>query len=338
MRVTKDHIFMFRIVKKKSQRPVTLEEHFHRRNRILIKRRLGGVGDILAQRMMFEDVSKSFEGAELYYACPDNFLFFAGDHPYCHLLRLGDLNERCFGVVYDITTACAIHESKYGPHNTMNRSDIWAAVCGIELTNHKMYLKTDDQSKIDFYGQKLKSINPESKPIVLLAPHSLNDEFGIPKSMTDEQIRGVVNYLRNTGHLVVSMHNRNLDILDELGVYQFVNVSYDEWLYIVWLVDYVISVDTGTFHMAGGLGKPMVAFFTFVDGLVYSKYYDCVLVQKHRDSGGWDCGPCYILTCCPKSDELRKPCCTEVEAQSIIDGFEMLKSQKSGRILLKSFS
>ena len=66
--------------------------------------------------------------------------------------------------------------------------------------------------------------------------------------------------------------------------------------------------------------------FSFTDGKVYGKYYDFVLVQKHRDNGDWECGPCFNLTLCPKTQSFPKPCLTELTSEDIIQG--LLKAQK----------
>lgn len=312
---------MFRLVKKKQTEPVTLREHSERRNRVLLRRRAGGVGDILMQRMMMEDMSQTFDGLRLFFTCPDTYLFFAERNPYVSTVRLAEVIDRDYGIIYDITTACRVHESRLGGRNRTHRSDIWAAFCGCTLTNHRMHLRADDPEATKMLKESLKLRNPEGKPTVLIAPHSQNDLFGTAKSLTNLQIAGLVRHLHSTGHKVISVHNSHIEILSMLGVDQYVNVPSETWLYLTALSDYVVTVDTGTFHMAGGLGKPMVGVFTFTDGKVYGKYYDFILVQKHRDDG-WDCGPCFVVTSCPKSDEPRKPCCTELRPKEIVAGFE----------------
>jgi ADP-heptose:LPS heptosyltransferase len=90
------------------------------------------------------------------------------------------------------------------------------------------------------------------------------------------------------------------------------------------LADYVISVDTSAFHLAGGLKKPLMGIFTFADGKVYGKYFNFVLVQKHRDNGNWDCGPCYNFSICPKSPLKVKPCLTELKYDDFMIGIQKL--------------
>jgi ADP-heptose:LPS heptosyltransferase len=91
-------------------------------------------------------------------------------------------------------------------------------------------------------------------------------------------------------------------------------------------MDYMITVDTAAFHLAGGLRKPLCGIFTFADGKVYGKHYDFTLVQKHRDNGNWECGPCFKFGNCIKSRKQLKPCLTEITETEIISGIdEMFK-------------
>jgi hypothetical protein len=76
--------------------------------------------------------------------------------------------------------------------------------------------------------------------------------------------------------------------------------------------------------LAGELKKPLVGVFTFADGKVYGRYYDFVLVQKHRDNGDWDCGPCYNWGNCTKTEKVPKPCLTEITAEMIIEGVDKM--------------
>ena len=308
---------MLKLIKKKIQ-PISLKDHFLRRNKILIKRRFGGSGDILMQRMMFENFRTQFPHLEFSWAVPYEFIGMAYEHPYVETLEVNAVDDEKFGIIYDISTACRVYENKYYPP-MIHRSDIWAAHCGIELTTHNMHLTVDKQ-EIREIASLMKLINSENKPSVLLAVHSTDDEFGLCKTLTDEQIINVVKQLRDLDFHVFSLHSSPLPIYERLNVDQFTNLTSKQWMAVVSLVDYVISVDTSTFHMAGGLKKPLVGIFSFTDGKVYGKYYDFALVQKHRDNGNWDCGPCFTYCFCPKSKTFPKPCLTELTADEIIQG------------------
>lgn len=325
---------MFKLVKKQVKKPISLRDHYQRRNKVLVKRRCGGFGDILVQRMMFEDMSAT--GMDITFACPLYYLHMAKNHPFAKAIRIEDAKEEEFGVVYDITTVCRVHEAKMGDNNKDNRSDIWAAHCGIELKNHNMFLAANEKVVEQFRDYY------RGKKTVLLATQSTNDEFGMAKSLTNEQIEALVDGLRKLGYHPISVHNEIQAVYESLGVEQFTDLDIDPWIALVAAADFIISVDTGTFHIAGGLKKPLVGVFSFTDGKVYGKYYDFVLVQKHRDNGDWDCGPCFNVGFCPKSTEIMKPCMTTISANDILQGLVVASKmshseendRKKGRIAL----
>jgi len=311
---------MLKLVKKKVKKPVSLKDHQERRNKILIKRRSGGYGDILVQRMLFEDFSQAFPGAEITFACPAQYVEMAKNHPFATAIDLGSVNEDVYGVVYDLSTACRVHENRQGIDNKDNRSDIWAAHCGVTLTNHNMMLKPD-ANVLDQCREAFKRYNKEGKPAILVASASSDDQCGIAKSLTYNQISDVVKALRDIGCYVFTIHSDKQVVYDNLGVDQIFSIHQQAWIAMVELADAVISVDTGTFHIAAGLKKPLIGIFSFTNGKLYGKYYDFVLVQKHRDNGDWDCGPCFNMIACPKSKEAQKPCLTELSSSDILRGF-----------------
>jgi hypothetical protein len=317
---------MFKLVKKKPKKPISLREHYNRRNKVLIKRRGGGFGDILMQRMIFEDMKNQFPELQVFFTCPNQYLEMAKNHPYCEAIDLNIIKDEDYGIIFDISTCCRVHETRYGAENTLHRSDIWAEFCGIKLENHNMHLKSDpEMNKI--CRQALDHYNKDNKPAILLAtqsshamPNGDKDDFGISKSLLASQIKDVVNSLKDD-YFLYTVHYERQAIYDELSVIQINGIHPQAWISLVDLADCVISVDTATFHVAGGLKKPLVGVFTFTDGKIYGKYYDFILVQKHRDNKNWDCGPCFNLGFCPKTNQYPKPCLTELSSNDILQGF-----------------
>ena len=304
----------FKLIKKKKS--ISLKEHYLRRNKVLIKRRVGGFGDILMQRMLFEDFKIQFPSIDFDWLVPYEFIGMARNHPYVTTLEAdaanNNIDEEKYGAVYDVSKVCTLNESKF---QHLHRSDIWSAHCGVKLNKHEMHLTA---SKEDFF--------PENKATILLAAHSTHnqpegtDNFGLCKSLTDEQILYTVKALQELDFNVCSLHDCELPIYEKLGIQQFINLPSDLWFNTVNSADYIISIDTSTFHLAGGLKKPLVGVFSFTDGKVYGKYYDFVLVQKHRDNGDWECGPCFLYDSCLKCSSYPKPCLSEISPRDILQG------------------
>jgi ADP-heptose:LPS heptosyltransferase len=299
--------------------PLNPKEYSKIMNKVLIIRRIGGLGDILMHRMMFEDFKRILPGCHLTFACPKKFHDVVLDHPFLDAVIDSEsitINE--YAVIYDTTSACARYEIAMAPFSGKNRSDIWANHCGIELKKHKMYIKIDENLLCNVKKQ-ISILNPTQKPTVLFTPISAM----LNKNLTSKHIKDIVVELRNRGLFVYSTHTGLIVEFQELNV-PILQGDLKEWMTYVAAADYVVSVDTSVFHLAGGLSKPLTGIFTFTDGKVYGLHYDFVLVQKHRDNKNWDCGPCYNWTKCPKSNKNLKPCLTELTNNDILIGIDKM--------------
>lgn len=316
------------------QPPMSLREFHQKRNRVLIIRHARGLGDILTQRMIFEDFKRVMPDMHLTYACPKPYFDAIRDHPFVdEVVDSAQINKNNFLISYDISSCCVKWECANAPHADKNRSDIWAEHCGVILTRHNMHVPFITQDMIQFgmfqvrqaRGMSPKIFDPKS-PNILFAPMA----FDNLRTLTDDQVTGVVKYLKNKGYFVYSTHNTNIPLLKELGVPVLSGYSMPQWFSFIHAADYVVSADTATFHYAGGIKKPLVGIFTHADGKYRGRYYDFVLVQKHRDNGDWPCGPCYNHAMCTHPEgkicgnEESKPCLTKLTVQDIIDGIEKM--------------
>ena len=279
-------------------------------------RKSGGLGDIMMMRMMFEDFKRHNPESELTFACPVTYHDVVRDHPYIDRVvdsKTVDLTE--YTVSYDCSVACEKYETRVAPLSDKHRSDIWAERCGMTLTNHNMYLSVDEvateqcRKKLETYREV------QEGPIILFAPLSTMES----RNLSPCQMNGVVEGLRSLGCVVVGSHHKTIkgllapalcppSLLELVG---FINAA-----------DYIVSVDTGTFHVAGGLDKPMVGIFSWADGKTRGKWFNrWILVQRHRDNGNWECGPCFLFDQCPKVPRsvLRKPCITEITSNEVVE-------------------
>lgn len=298
-------------------RTITLRQFHQCRNKILIIRHMGGLGDIFMQCMMFEDFKSLHPELEIVFACPQQYHDVVANHPYIdEILDSNKVNAQDYLISYNTSTACTRYECRIAPFSSEHRSDIWAWHCGVKLTKHNMHLTIPDSSKEFGYKCINAARNGHTGPSVLVCPFSAIAD----KDLTESQTRGLIKELQDMGCFVCITHTAPTKYLSKLDVPVFTNTSILDWMGIVNTVDYVISVDTAGFHCAGGLGKPLMGIFTFADGKVYGKYFDFVLVQRHRDNGDWDCGPCYNWAKCPKSQGSPKPCLTTLTVEMFADG------------------
>ena len=300
----------------------TLREFWERRNIILIKRNVWAVGDFFMHRMVFEDIKKLNSEIQVHFACPAMFFPILQDHPFIDKLvdsEIIQINE--YPVTYDNSNSCVDYENIHGGSCVVHRSDIWAGHCGLTLTNHNMHLTIDPHSK-ERAIKRISELNTENKPTILFSPYSTNAS----KNMTDYQIRILVNYLREKNCFVFAMHLHTSPILDELKVPIITNASMFDLVAFVNESDYIVTTDTAFYHIAGGLGKPLLGIFGYINGKIYGKYYQSEFIQKHKDNGDWDCGPCgYHFHICPKPKKFDKHACIyEISPEMIRDGVDRM--------------
>jgi ADP-heptose:LPS heptosyltransferase len=303
----------------KLYRSLGLAEFYEKRNKVLIIRAVGGLGDIFMHRMMFADFKRLIPDAEIHFACPRDYHAALIDHPFIDVILDSTKVEKSDYILsYNTTTACGRYEMRMAPFSDLHRSDIWAGHCGVRLENHDMHisLTSDEIAK----GRSLIDGERDGEgPVVVFCPISAMSN----KNLLDWQRRGVVDGLRERGCCVVGLHHTPIP-----GIPTISGVKIREWMSVLYNADYVVSVDTAAFHCAGGMGKPLVGVFTFSDGLVYGKYYDFTLVQRHRSNDpSWTCGPCYNFTACPKTKMNPKPCLTELSVEMILAGFDEMRGK-----------
>lgn len=296
----------------------SLADVYKNRDKILIVRSVGGLGDILMHRMMFEDFKIAMPSVKITFACPPQYIPAVTDHPFLHeVVDCRTVDASPFIVKYNTSSACGRYEMSIAPLADKNRSDIWAEHCGLMLTKHNMHINLEEEY-VEFGKRKLRELS--NKPIVLISPVSAM----IGKNLLFHQLEGLVKELRKMDLFVCAIHNKSIPDCDRLQVPVISGISIRQWMGVINQADYVISVDSSCFHCAGGMGKPLVGIFTFADGVVYGKYYDFFLVQKHRKDGNWSCGPCYEWSKCPKSMNIQKPCLTELTSEMIVDKAKLM--------------
>lgn len=296
-------------------RTMSLKDFYERRNKVLIFRGCGGLGDIFMHRMMFEDVKRLMPDAELHFACPKYYHEAVKDHPFIdRVLDSSHVDRNDYIAFYNTTTACGRAEMKLAPFSGPHRSDIWSAHCGFLLTKHNMHISLTDEEKAE--GRRLiKEHRDRNGPCVIFMPVSAQEN----KNLLEHQIKGAVEGIRDRGLCVVGLHDIPIWNLLKNDIPMITTKKIRQWMGVIHEADYVLSVDTAGFHCAGGMGKPLVGVFTWADGEVYGKYYDFFLVQRHRNSDpNWTCGPCYNWGNCPKTKDYLKPCLTEITPEMIL--------------------
>jgi hypothetical protein len=326
---------IFGLKNKNQLQQLSIRDFHGKRNKILLIRNARGIGDILNCRMLFKNFKTLMPDLHLTFACFGKYKELVEGHPYLDaVVDVEHVRKNEYIVSYDISRCCINYESQMMGQNKKHRCEIWAEHCGLPLQTTDMMLPFIDKKVMQSCYLELKqtkaaSLQKHNKngKSVLLAP--LAYEF--LRSLTKQQLTGTVELLRKKNLFVYGVHNCGIPLLRELEVPVLSGKSLAEWMGYIHAADYVVTVDTGTFHYAGGINKPMVGIFTHVDGKLRGKYYDFILVQKHRDNGDWPCGPCYNYLYCthkkcenPKDLTTLRPCVTELTLGEIETGVDKM--------------
>lgn len=300
-------------VKPMAIKSFTLPEFIEKRNNILILRNHGGLGDIFMHRMMFEDFKILSPDCKITFALPAQYHDAVKDHPFLdHIADCNKIDRQDFPVSYNTSKACIRYELKIAPLSDKHRSDIWADQCGLTLQNHNMHIILSEEEKQRGKDLIEKHRNSDG-PIVIFAPISAMKA----KNLNDSQQKTIINHLKEKGCCIIGLHSKEIPSLPTIC-----DINIREWMAVLNAANYVVSVDTAAFHCAGGLKKPLTGIFTFADGKVYGKYFDFVLIQKHRDDG-WACGPCYEWAKCPHPGKV-KPCLAQIDKKMLCIGLDKM--------------
>lgn len=302
-------------------RGLSIAEFYEKRNKILIIRNVGGLGDIFMHRMIFEDIKLMMPDAEIHFCCPSYYHDAVKDHPYIDkILDYKDIDKNNYIISYNTTTACGRTEMRFAPLSGPHRSDIWANHCGFNLTRHNMHITISDEEKTEA-NRVIEEQCGQKTPTVAICPVSAMQNKNLLENQLVELTRGLKERKLN----YFCLHNNPVNICYRNNIPLIIESRIRIWMAILNQADYVISVDTAAFHCAGGMGKPLVGIYTFADGQVYGKYYDFFIVQKHRNTDPcWTCGPCYNWGNCIKTTNNPKPCLTEITSEMMLSAVDSM--------------
>ena len=291
----------------------SLREFNDRKNEILFYRSLGGLGDILMHRMVFEDFKKINPETKIYFACPPKYHDALIDHPYLDgVLDYQKISITDYLMWFNTSACCGRYETATAPYCDKHRSDIWAEFSGVKLTSHEMHIRMTEE-ELQFGRDAIKKVRNKEGPSIVICPISAMSS----KNLTIQMLKDIANEPLLKDYFLFGLHAVPI----EANIPTIHGVSTREWMSILSSVDYVISVDTAAFHFAGGIKKPLTGIFSWADGKIYGKYYPSAsIVQLHRDNyKELPCCPCYNYGSCPLTKEPVKPCLTNITHSMIME-------------------
>ena len=285
------------------------------KRRILIRRDVGGAGDILMHRPLFKGVKERYPGYEIVFAVPERYIPLVRDHPYIDRVisteeSKGGRYERTFNTL----GKAAAYEFSKVPFVDKHRAELWAVYLRTQLTEYDGHMNfTRDEVK---FAQKFFA--PYKGMKVGFAPVSAHPS----KNIEREKVQEVINRLSNQGCHCFIFHNEPLGY-KSYGKGIDVNVGIREWMVLAEGMDVIVTVATSMFHVANLLHIPTVAIFGVEDLAVFGKFFpEMIPLQRTRKDPDWPFCPCWNWADCklrPRGDRghFPLPCLNSITATEI---------------------
>lgn len=270
--------------------------------KLLVIRKLGGLGDILMISALFPDLFEQFPDIEITFAVPEPYQTLFENHgtklnviphsmvygPYkghygpdsrYHKAGIQKWALDEFDVIEDISFPCAHWETLMKKYKATdgetglkwrNRMDRWSRWMGFELKNPRTIINlTADE----IYQQQHSLSDGTSRPTVVWSPISAKENRSYP------WWREVRSKLEADGFNVWFLHNRDMGEGKTMA-----NLSFREYGATVAAADIVLTMDTATFHWGGLLGKKTIGLFNLLLGMSHAKFYPTAEVMQFCDT------------------------------------------------------
>lgn len=311
---------------------VSMLEDYNDGGRILVLRKLGGLGDILMQSQIFPEIRKRYPKSEINFAIPKVYhSIFDGCRDIDRIIDKADIESRLYKIVAaaefdfisDITSSCVVgeHEDlKSQGFISRSRQEIWAESMGLFDGEYKETSIVIPESEV---LQARKKYFPEvSKPIVCVSPISAERTRAYPIAHT----LNLISKLERDYHVVYM----DSETHKYIPCQQIVAPDFREMGAIIKNLACVISVDTGPLHYAGIFGIPVIGIFGVTDHYPRLKHYIGYGFQGKCEKGDPPCW--YSMTGCGriKSGDMRIATCMDIPADAV---YEKTKEILSGKRL-----
>ena len=314
---------------------LSLTDLARKRNKILVYRKYGGLGDIINTRMIFKQIKDLNPDFNITYAVPTMYHQVLDDHPYIdQLIDSKNINLSNYGYLVDISQDCGRYESATLPEVDKQRGDIWAEISlGITLDSHECHFKLNENN----LNEAKKIIeNYNHSPKIVIFPKTASPVKDLPL----ETLNSLLSIMNSNGYFCCIIHSdKSINYDNQIDNPYFHNLTMKQLIHVTSLFDYAISCDTGGFHLTYALPNqiPTLGIFGWTDGFVIGKYHNKFInIQKHRNNQSLckiECSPCWNWAMCPYYKGVEKyktkipvPCIGEITAEEIYSNFlELIK-------------
>jgi ADP-heptose:LPS heptosyltransferase len=290
--------------------------------KILIKRRLGGIGDVIMSTPLLKKIKRLLPHCELTYATDLRYLngslsIVIEHNPYVDLLvQCGTVEDKDYDYCCDITTT-GLQREKSGSIPP-NRIDMFAEEAGVSVENDPVpdYIVTETEKEEAVLFLK-DLLHGKEKSVIGLQSRS-NDAR---RTWPLENVQRLAELLSEKGHQVLLFDwGKDTDRWKEKeGIRLIKDLPFDKVAALVNECDLIVCPDSSMLHLAGALDKKTVSIFGPIPPQSRINHYantDAIQLNLH-------CKNCwYSASKCNGVRGTKLYCLTGITPEMVVDAVE----------------
>jgi ADP-heptose:LPS heptosyltransferase len=310
--------------RKQGLNPICLEKLFKlERPVICIKRRLGGIGDVIMTTPALQALKKLIPHCKLIYATDLKYSDGAlGDvirhNPYVdELIGLDQIKESEYDYSVDIT-ATGLNKER-SMQLPPNRIDMFAEAIGISVDDYPFptYEVTEEERAIAKNEiQKLLKDRDKDKTKIIVIQARSND---VRRTWPAQSVQELADLLSNKEDYLVLLYDWGHSVgtwKDKKNLVLMLDKKFVETAAIVEQADLVVCPDSSMLHIAGALNKKTVSIFGPIPPQSRINHYTNAIAVIHKVS----CQFCWYSPKCHKdNNHAYLECLTGIKPQQVYD-------------------
>jgi len=269
---------------------------------ITVARNRGGLGDVISCLAALKGLKNKYPEKKVAFMVDERYLPIAQNLKYIDALVPYEANMLLPEGVINLSTPDVNYER--GRENIgKNRIEIYCAACGVEPSRPEIKLtKAETRWGKDFANTDNIKIGIQYK--------SAGSQRNVSDVLWGQLYDSLIQYKELQLYL---FHTKKLPDWIDRDIVPVIGYGLRETASIVNQMDLMITLDSGLMHLAGALGKRVLALFGPSDPKVQLKYYNADYVWPGQ---GLDCCPCWGVA---KTECPERKCMTMIKSGMIMD-------------------
>lgn len=261
------------------------------KDKILITRAMGGIGDLLMMTPGIHALKKKFPHKKICLAIPKRYFAVFKNNPDVTLVDIEEapINFLSYYKFYNFTDCPASRsESRKSPRIKKNRIEIFAKAFGINVLSRylmdrrpKYYLTEEEITLANNFWERF---NLNSKQVVGIQLHSEEVYRDYPF------MKALVNRLAQK-YKVLVFDSIPIDGFNSENIFKIDSFTIREAFSLAAKCSLIVAPDSSFIHFAGAMNIPALGIFGPIDGKVRTKDYPKVKFIDVREELG--CLPCW---------------------------------------------